>query len=98
MFSVNRTNKLRVGETILVNGLYVINNLIPLEWLNLSYQTIKIKCKEKLLGLDSNIDSVILNNTYLNIIKHSINNLKNEQHQILKFDSYANSEIGVILS
>jgi hypothetical protein len=46
-FTVAKTNKYKIGENILVNRLSVVNNLIPLDWLNLSYATYKLKCKEK---------------------------------------------------
>ena len=48
-FAVTKTNSLRVGENILVNRLSLINNQIPLDWLNLNYDTFKIKCKQKYL-------------------------------------------------
>ena len=49
-FSVSKTNNLKVGENILINRLSLINNRIPLEWLNLGYNCYKIKCKQKLLA------------------------------------------------
>ena len=49
-FSVSKTNNLKVGENILINRLSLINNQIPLEWLNLGYNSYKIKCKQKLLA------------------------------------------------
>ena len=48
-FAVTKTNTLRVGENILVNRLSLTNNKIPLDWLNLNYDTFKIKCKLKYL-------------------------------------------------
>ena len=48
-FSVSKTNKIKVRENILVNWLAVINHQIPLDWLNLTHTTYKIKCKEKYL-------------------------------------------------
>jgi hypothetical protein len=47
LFTVAKTNKYEIGESILVNRLSVVNNLILLDWLNLTYATYKLKCKEK---------------------------------------------------
>ena len=47
--SVTKTNTLRVGANILVNRLSLVNNQIPLDWLNLNYDTYKIRCKQKFL-------------------------------------------------
>ena len=49
-FSVSKTNNLKIGENILINRLSLINNQIPLEWLNLGYSSYKIRCKQKLLA------------------------------------------------
>ena len=43
---VAKTNKIRVGENILVNRLNVLNNKISLDWLNLPYGAYKRKIKE----------------------------------------------------
>ena len=51
LFTVAKTNKYKVGENILVDRLSVVNNLIPLDWLNLSYATYKLKCKEKFVTM-----------------------------------------------
>ena len=48
--------------------------------------------------LDSNIESKSTNNTYLNIIKYSINYLKNKHHRIAKFGNNIDFEKRVILS
>ena len=45
MFAVNKTNRLRVGYNALSNRLNFINGKIDLDWLNLSFNTYKIKCK-----------------------------------------------------
>ena len=38
-----------IGLNALANRLFILNNKIPLEWLNLSYNSFKVKCKESLL-------------------------------------------------
>ena len=50
LFSVTKTNNLRVGLNIWTNRLSLINGLIPLDWLNMSEFTYKVKCKEKFLS------------------------------------------------
>jgi hypothetical protein len=52
LFTVAKTNKYKIGENILVNRLSVVNNLIPLDWLNLNYATYKLKCKEKFVTVN----------------------------------------------
>ncbi len=49
LFHVAKTNNYKIGESILVNRLFVLNNLIPLDWLNLSFEPFKIKVKEKFI-------------------------------------------------
>ena len=49
MFAINRTNKLRVGNNALANRLNSINGKIDLNWLNLSFNSYKIKCKRLFL-------------------------------------------------
>ena len=44
-----KSNNLRVGINRLSNRLYVLNKAIPLNWLNDSLSTYKIKCKKLLL-------------------------------------------------
>ena len=43
------TNTYKVGLNVLANRLTSLNGKIPLEWLNLSHQSYKIKCKNLLL-------------------------------------------------
>ena len=43
---IMRSNTLRVGLNALGNRLACINGKINLQWLNLSYYTFKIRCKE----------------------------------------------------
>ena len=49
MFAINRTNKLRLGNNALANRLNSINGKIDLNWLNLSFDSYKIKCKRHFL-------------------------------------------------
>ena len=46
VFKVTRNNKLRVGNNIMINRMSILNNKIQLNWLNLSYESFKLKCKE----------------------------------------------------
>ena len=48
-FCTLRSNSFKVGMNCLSNRLHSINNLIPLSWLNLSQDSFKIKCKEKMI-------------------------------------------------
>ena len=43
MFKVTKTNKRKVGNNIMVNRMSTLNDKIPLDWLNLSYNSYKIK-------------------------------------------------------
>ena len=45
LFKVTKTNKRKVGNNIMVNRLSVLNDRIPLAWLNLSYESFKLKSK-----------------------------------------------------
>ena len=49
-FSTRRINKLKVGMNILSNRLTIINNKINLDWLNLSVDSYKVKCKRLFMG------------------------------------------------
>ena len=44
-FQILRSNSLRIGLNALANRLANINGKIELTWLNLSYESFKIKCK-----------------------------------------------------
>ena len=44
-----KNNNFKVGINGLSNRFYLLNNKIPLEWLNLSLNTFKVKCKKLLL-------------------------------------------------
>ena len=48
-FAINSTNRLRVGYSLLSNRLSYLNGLIDLNWLSLSFDSYKIKCKKLFL-------------------------------------------------
>ena len=48
-FITLKDNNFKVGVNALSNRFYLLNNKIPLEWLNLSLNTFKVKCKKLLL-------------------------------------------------
>ena len=48
-FISSKSNRTRVGLNALANRLYILNNKIPLSWLNMSISTFKVHCKKKLL-------------------------------------------------
>ena len=48
-FITSTDNAKRVGLNAIANKISIINNLIPLNWFNLSFNTFKIKCKEKFI-------------------------------------------------
>ena len=50
LFKTLKNNKYKVGLNLLSNRLYYINDEIPLEWLNNSLSTFKVKCKEMYLN------------------------------------------------
>ena len=49
LFKTLKTNTYKVGINSLTNRLSLINNLIPLNWLNMSMGTYKVHCKKLLL-------------------------------------------------
>ena len=49
MFITGKNNKKRIGLNALANRLFVVNNLIPLTWLNMTIETFKIHCKRKFI-------------------------------------------------
>ena len=52
-FSTNRINRLKVGMNLLSNRLCIINNKIDLDWLSLSINSYKVKCKKLFLWWNS---------------------------------------------
>ena len=48
-FAIAKSNKQRVGMNILTNRFFELNGLIPIMWLNYSYETFKINIKKLLL-------------------------------------------------
>ena len=45
-------NRLRVGLNALANRLFILNEQIPLNWLDGGYGTFKVKCKELFINLN----------------------------------------------
>jgi hypothetical protein len=48
-FQINKMNRLKIRANALSNRLDVINGKIPLDWLNLILNSLKIKCKKLFL-------------------------------------------------
>ena len=48
-FLAGRANNKKVGLNAFANRVYILNNKIPLDWFNLTYDTFKIRCKKELL-------------------------------------------------
>ena len=48
-FMTSKANKLKVGMNQISNRFYYLNAKIELDWLNLSYNTNKVKCKKLFL-------------------------------------------------
>ena len=54
MFHINKNNNLNVGMNALSNRLHLINDKIPLEWMNKSYNSFKMSCKNYFLTNSQN--------------------------------------------
>ena len=61
-FITTKNNRIKVGLNCLANRLYYINGQIHLTWLNLSYTTYKVKCKNIFLKWYCIVSSVSLKN------------------------------------
>ena len=48
-FMTSKANRLKVGMNQISNRFYYLNGKIELDWLNLSYDTYKVKCKKLFL-------------------------------------------------
>ena len=46
-FIATKTNKRKVGLNALANRAYILNNRVPLEWFNLSFNSFKVHCKKE---------------------------------------------------
>ena len=44
-----RSNRTKVGLNALANRLFILNNRIPLQWLNMSISSYKVHCKKEFL-------------------------------------------------
>lgn len=51
-FAINRNNRLCVGNNAICNRLNVLNDKIPLTWLNKNYSLYKIECKKLFLSFN----------------------------------------------
>ena len=49
-FIINKTCRLKVGINVLANRFHYLNGKLELNWLNLKYESYKIKCKRLLLS------------------------------------------------
>ena len=47
---ITDNSRLLIGKNTIVNRFKSLNNLIDYDWLNLSLDTFKLKCKSKFLG------------------------------------------------
>ena len=50
-FKCKKSNKLKVGLNALRNRFFILNNQIPISWLEGGYETFKVKCKELFLNM-----------------------------------------------
>ena len=48
-FITLKTNSRKVGLNALANRAFILNNKLPLEWMNLSFNTFKVYCKREFL-------------------------------------------------
>ena len=48
-FSINKTNRLKIGMNVLSNRFWHLNGMLDLKWFNLSFNSFKINCKRLLL-------------------------------------------------
>ena len=49
MFQINDNSRIKIGKNLICNRLNVLNNLIELDWLNMSLISFKLKLKSLLL-------------------------------------------------
>ena len=49
-FSINKTNRLKVGMNVISNRFNYLNGLIDLKWLDMTYSTYKLHCKRLFLN------------------------------------------------
>ena len=49
LFQINDYSKIRIGKNIIANRMTILNNLINLDWLNLSLIAFKLKVKDLFL-------------------------------------------------
>ena len=49
-FKIRRSNNLKVGLNALACRLFILNDMIPLQWFNKSFDTFKVNCKKLMLS------------------------------------------------
>ena len=49
MFQINDNSRIKIGKNLICNRLNVLNNLVELDWLNMSLISFKLKLKSLLL-------------------------------------------------
>ncbi len=59
-FAINRNNRLCVGNNAICNRLNVLNDKIPLTWLNKNYSLYKIECKKLFLSFNWTISTKLI--------------------------------------
>ena len=52
MFITGKSNSKKVGLNALANIFFILNNQIPLVWLNMTIETFKIHCKRKFIVIE----------------------------------------------
>ena len=45
-FKSGKSNRLKVGQNALTNRFFILNDQIPIKWLEGGYETFKVKCKK----------------------------------------------------
>ena len=45
-FKTGKSNRLKVGQNALANRFFILNDQIPIKWLEGGYETFKVKCKK----------------------------------------------------
>ena len=49
MFQINDNSRIKIGKNLICNRLNVLNNLVELDWLNISLISFKLKLKSLFL-------------------------------------------------
>ena len=79
-FMTNRNHSTKVGLNCIANRLHMLNDKIPLTWLNKSFNSFEIECKKTIFVLFKPLkiecDKYFLNVIYLFTMKYTSLNLK----------------------